>query len=183
MSPGLGCAGKQLSSNPIYAGLPEVAIAAIAGFEGRHARSAIERLGYLSISGWIVDHVTGTRDAARLTIALEDNVRWILTHTHATNSAPGYQDFLAAAAHQVAELRVVSPRDLFRVGPFDAWSLGLLVASKGELRREFRRTFERLSQRYPGIPADQVMRLAYTHQAIAVATRLGPSSRRFQHGY
>jgi hypothetical protein len=175
--------GSDLLSSPVYAGLPEAVIAVVAEFERRHARSAIERLGYFSADGRIVDDVTGTRDAARLTIALDGNLGGILTHTHTMNSAPGYQDLLTAAAYQVTELRVVGPRDVFRVGPFDAQSLGLLLANEDDLRREFRRTFDRLSQRYPRIPADQIMRLAYNHHAIAVATRLGLTYRRFQHGY
>lgn len=169
--------------HPRFVGLPSQVIDALAGWERSVVGRPLEHLAIVSVDGRILQDVVGEADRVRFTLPYDSGRGAVLTHTHRTNSAPGYRDVITAAAYEVLELRVIGPRDVFRVGPFNRFTMGLLVTHQAALAAELRAILHRIDGRYPGLTAEQRMTVAYNYFFPLVAQRLQLPHRRVPHGY
>lgn len=169
--------------DPVKAGLVPALVDALASFEATAARSPVERLAFFAPDGRLLREATGSVDRARFELPISEGLGGVLTHTHAGNSAPGYRDLLTAAAYQVQELRVVGPTTVFRVGPFDRFTLGVLERDRPDMQAEVAAAYEQVARRFPALDESARIRLAYNLVTPALARRLGIGYRRIRHDY
>jgi hypothetical protein len=176
-------AAAALAVSPVTSGLSDALVDAVTAFEAAAARSPVERLAFFSADGRLLREVTGSEDRARFEMPLRDGLAGVLTHTHSGNTAPGYQDLLTAAAYEVQELRVVGPRDLFRLGPFDRLTFAALLRERHSLAVEFEAVVSDVRARFPRMSAERQFQLAYNQFGPIAARRLGIPYRRLRHDY